>query len=225
HFKSHRDTPRDKLAFGTLVVALPSNFVDGKLVVRHRDSRHTCDWGDKTGQPWNLMGLDRLSKTPENVLQWCAFFGHCQQNIEQVVEGHRLTMTYILRYDPSDKGIADQTKEISAPPCLPAEESESEEGKSEEQEENEENVEDEEEESEECDTGGMTVEEMRSTLSVVPIESLELLCHIGGEDASGSKEELISRVIRLGGLVSDRNTCSGGREERRHWASSSTTRE
>ncbi|CAN0475183.1 unnamed protein product, partial [Ectocarpus sp. 12 AP-2014] len=42
---------------------------------------------------------------------------------------------------------------------------------------------------------------------------------------SGSKEELISRVLRLGGLDSDQNTSSGGREERRHSASSSTTRE
>lgn len=52
----------------------------------------------------------------------CAFFGHCDHKIATVQEGHRLTLTYILRYDPADKGIADQMKEgmgAGAPLPLP----------------------------------------------------------------------------------------------------------
>lgn len=41
----------------------------------------------------------------------CAFFGHCDHKIEKIQEGHRLTLTYILRYDPADKGIADEMRE------------------------------------------------------------------------------------------------------------------
>lgn len=36
----------------------------------------------------------------------CAFYGHCNHEIKPVEEGHRLTLTYILRYDPADEGIA-----------------------------------------------------------------------------------------------------------------------
>lgn len=56
--------------------------------------------------------------------QRCAFFGHCDHKIEKVQEGHRLTLTYILRYDPADKGIADEMREgmgaAAVPPVPPA---------------------------------------------------------------------------------------------------------
>lgn len=73
HFKSHRDTPRDELAFGTLVVALPSTFRGGNLVVRHRDSTHTCRWetelGRKSFYSGELPYLERF-QPPKNTLQW-----------------------------------------------------------------------------------------------------------------------------------------------------------
>lgn len=73
HFRSHRDTPRDELAFGTLVVALPSNFQGGNLVVRHHDSTHTCYWDTKLEDPYlsrSEKEFLRFVKAPENTLQW-----------------------------------------------------------------------------------------------------------------------------------------------------------
>lgn len=73
HFKSHRDKPRDELAFGTLVIALPSNFSGGNLMVRHRDSTHTCRWATKLGKNSFYGGelqYRRFVQAPENALQW-----------------------------------------------------------------------------------------------------------------------------------------------------------
>lgn len=72
HFKSHRDTPRDELAFGTLVVALPSTFTGGSLVVRHRDSTHACDWETKLeGHSYGgEKEFKRFVQAPKNALQW-----------------------------------------------------------------------------------------------------------------------------------------------------------
>lgn len=68
---------------------------------------------------------------------------------------------------------------------IDSEESESEEGRSEEDGEEQGNEEEnEEEEREESDNGGRTVEEMRFTLSLLPIEQLALICQVGGEDVS-----------------------------------------
>lgn len=37
----------------------------------------------------------------------CAFYGDCDPEIEKVTACFRLTLTYILRYDPDDAGIAE----------------------------------------------------------------------------------------------------------------------
>lgn len=36
----------------------------------------------------------------------CAFYGDCEHEIDEVKDGFRLTLTYILRYDARDEGIA-----------------------------------------------------------------------------------------------------------------------
>lgn len=43
---------------------------------------------------------------PHYKLERCAFYGDCDHEIEEVTQGYRLTLTYILRYDPADQGIA-----------------------------------------------------------------------------------------------------------------------
>lgn len=73
HFKSHRDTPRDELAFGTLVVALPSKFHGGCLKVRHRGRENTCDWGRRLTKEEDDIFLSKytiLTTPAKPVLQW-----------------------------------------------------------------------------------------------------------------------------------------------------------
>lgn len=44
HFVPHKDTPRDSDMIGTLVVCLPSQFLNGALVVKHQGIFQTFDW-------------------------------------------------------------------------------------------------------------------------------------------------------------------------------------
>lgn len=73
HFKSHRDTPRDELAFGTLVVALPSKFRGGCLTVKHRGRENTCDWGarlTKEDDDMYFSVFTTMTEPAPPVLQW-----------------------------------------------------------------------------------------------------------------------------------------------------------
>lgn len=49
----------------------------------------------------------------------CAFYGHCDHDIEEVIAGFRMTLTYILRYDPSDEGIAKHVARAMGVPTGP----------------------------------------------------------------------------------------------------------
>ena len=42
-FKPHRDTPRGKKMFGSLVIVLPTPHEGGELVLRHKGKEHTFD--------------------------------------------------------------------------------------------------------------------------------------------------------------------------------------
>eukprot|EP00752_Nemacystus_decipiens_P003192 g2953.t1 len=182
HFKSHRDTPRDELAFGTLVVALPSSFSGGNLVVRHRDSTHTCNWESKL-KNWYYGGeleYRRFVNVPKNTLQWCAFFGHCNHKIEEVQQGHRLTLTYILRYDPADEGIAAQMREGMGADAVPPVPSAG----------DEQDDEEEEEEADDDETGG--AEEM---VYMMNVEQLKACCRAMGLKVGGNKSALVSRLL------------------------------
>ena len=72
--------------FGTLVVCLPSQFVNGKLVLSHRGVVKKFDWGHAI----------RAQKKP-NQLHWAAFFGDVDHQIERIWSGARVTLTYLLR--------------------------------------------------------------------------------------------------------------------------------
>jgi hypothetical protein len=86
HFAPHKDTPRGSDMFGTLVVCLPSQFMNGKLVLKHRGLVQQFDWGRAIGE----------QKKP-NQLHWVAFFGDVDHQIERIWDGARVTLTYLLR--------------------------------------------------------------------------------------------------------------------------------
>jgi hypothetical protein len=86
HFAPHKDTPRGSDMFGTLVVCLPSQFMQGDLVLSHRGVVQKFDWGHAIQQ----------QKKP-NQLHWAAFFGDVDHQIERLWSGARVTLTYLLR--------------------------------------------------------------------------------------------------------------------------------
>lgn len=87
HFAPHKDTPRGSDMIGTLVVCLPSQFGNGKLVLRHRGVMQKFDWGRAI----------QAQKKP-NQLHWAAFFGDVDHQIERIWSGARVTLTYLLRH-------------------------------------------------------------------------------------------------------------------------------
>jgi hypothetical protein len=72
--------------FGTLIVCLPSQFLNGKLVLCHRGVVQKFDWGHAI----------QAQKKP-NQLHWVALFGDVDHQIERVWDGARVTLTYLLR--------------------------------------------------------------------------------------------------------------------------------
>jgi hypothetical protein len=106
HFAPHKDTPRGSDMLGTLVVCLPSQFENGKLVLSHRGVVQKFDWGRAIG----------AQKHP-NQLHWAAFFGDVDHQIERVWFGARVTLTYLLRRGaggPPSPDVAD--KDLA--PCV-----------------------------------------------------------------------------------------------------------
>jgi hypothetical protein len=86
HFAPHKDTPRGNDMFGTLVVCLPSQFRNGKLVLSHRGVVQKFDWGTAIGK-----------QQAPNQLHWAAFFADVDHQIERIWGGARVTLTYLLR--------------------------------------------------------------------------------------------------------------------------------
>ena len=72
--------------FGTLIVCLPPQFLNGKLVLSHRGVVQKFDWGRAI----------QAQKKPGQ-LHWVAFFGDVDHQIERVWSGARVTLTYLLR--------------------------------------------------------------------------------------------------------------------------------
>jgi hypothetical protein len=104
HFAPHKDTPRGSDMFGTLVVCLPSQFLNGKLVLRHRGVVQKFDWGHAI----------QVQKKP-NQLHWAAFFGDVDHQIERIWGGARVTLTYLLRHDAGGPPSRDAAGEDLAP--------------------------------------------------------------------------------------------------------------
>jgi hypothetical protein len=104
HFAPHKDTPRGSDMFGTLVVCLPSQFLNGKLVLGHRGVVQKFDWGH----------VIQVQKKP-NQLHWVAFFGDVDHQIERIWGGARVTLTYLLRRSEGGAPSRDAACEDLAP--------------------------------------------------------------------------------------------------------------
>ena len=104
HFAPHKDTPRGSDMFGTLVVCLPSQFANGKLVLSHRGVVQKFDWGRAI----------QAQKKP-NQLHWAAFFGDVDHQIERIWSGARVTLTYLLRRGAGGAPSRDAAGEDLAP--------------------------------------------------------------------------------------------------------------
>jgi hypothetical protein len=104
HFAPHKDTPRGSDMLGTLVVCLPSQFMNGKLVLSHRGVVQKLDWGHAI----------QTQKKPKQ-LHWVAFFGDVDHQIERVWGGARVTLTYLLRRGAGSPPARDVAGEEPAP--------------------------------------------------------------------------------------------------------------
>lgn len=103
HFKSHVDTPRPGV-FGSLVVALPSAFEGGELVVRHNGKETSFDWANE------LL-------TKKTSIHWAAFYSNCEHEVLPVTSGIRITLTYNLYSAadplPMNELVLDEQKVVS----------------------------------------------------------------------------------------------------------------
>src|SRR5258707_6694037 len=93
HFVPHKDTPRGSDMLGTLVVCLPAQFSNGAFVVKHHGVFQTYDWGE------SIREQDEPTR-----IQWAAFFGDVDHQIERVWGGLRLTLTYLIRRGGTETG-------------------------------------------------------------------------------------------------------------------------
>jgi hypothetical protein len=89
-FKPHKDTPRGKRMFGSLVVILPTSFTGGKLLLRHggKEIAHDC------GASFEF---------PSHSVAWIAFYSDVEHEVSVVEDGYRVTLTYNLYF--VDNGI------------------------------------------------------------------------------------------------------------------------
>src|SRR5438132_1253569 len=79
-FIGHRDTEKMPGMFATLVIALPSSFVGGELVVRHKGRE---------------VRLDLRCDDPAEAA-FAAFYADCVHEVLPVTKGYRLTLVYNL---------------------------------------------------------------------------------------------------------------------------------
>ncbi|KAJ3308482.1 hypothetical protein HDU76_003954 [Blyttiomyces sp. JEL0837] len=84
-FKREVEAPRGIGHFGSLVVCLPTRFKGGELVLRESETgvEKVVDWS---------------TDEPCSVLKWVAFVGTVEHEVLEVLEGHRVTLTYDLYY-------------------------------------------------------------------------------------------------------------------------------
>ncbi|KUI64509.1 hypothetical protein VM1G_00675 [Cytospora mali] len=79
NFSPH-DTPRSEQQFGTLVVCLPSVHKGGDLKIHHQGQERVYNWGLLSGTH----------------IQWAAFHSDEEDELSEVTEGKRITLTFNL---------------------------------------------------------------------------------------------------------------------------------
>jgi hypothetical protein len=96
--------------FGSLVVVCPTPHEGGSLVFRHH------------GQEWTFDSSAALSVAPPNSLSCAAFFSDVHYEILPVKSGHRVSLTYDLRFDKDEHASTKHL--VSEHPPVPLEENE-----------------------------------------------------------------------------------------------------
>ena len=90
HFLAHQDSEKDDTMVGTLVVALPSRYAGGELIVEHNGERET--YQGSAGE-----------------ISLAAFYADCRHEVLPVQSGYRITLTYnlLMHGDTSRQGCDD----------------------------------------------------------------------------------------------------------------------
>ncbi|GJE97697.1 2OG-Fe(II) oxygenase [Phanerochaete sordida] len=83
-FKAHKDTPRADNMIASLVIVLPTRHAGGALVLRHEGREFKFDSGKVLSE----------AQTPS--IAYAAFYGDVEHEVEPVVSGYRVTLTYNL---------------------------------------------------------------------------------------------------------------------------------
>ncbi|KAG7098072.1 hypothetical protein E1B28_000046 [Marasmius oreades] len=90
-FRVHKDTPRGKYMFGSLVIVFPTLHTGGQLVLRHGEKEHNFDSGTILSN----------SPSPNDTIAYVAFFSDVEHEVLPVISGHRITLTYNLYFSKS----------------------------------------------------------------------------------------------------------------------------
>ncbi|RDB15254.1 hypothetical protein Hypma_004840 [Hypsizygus marmoreus] len=85
-FKSHKDTPRSDVMFGSLVVVFPTQHEGGSLILRHK------------GEEWTFNSTDVLRGQDEISIAYIAFYSDVDHEVTVVSSGYRVTLTYNLLF-------------------------------------------------------------------------------------------------------------------------------
>ncbi|TFK63427.1 hypothetical protein BDN72DRAFT_847639 [Pluteus cervinus] len=107
-FKAHRDTPRRRDMFASLVIVFPTPHEGGKLLLRHDT------------EEWAFDSTQVLAGTQTPSAAFIAFYSDVEHEVTTVEAGHRVTLTYnIYRggLDPEDnnKFVANKAEIGSGP--------------------------------------------------------------------------------------------------------------
>ncbi|TCD61286.1 hypothetical protein EIP91_008682 [Steccherinum ochraceum] len=91
-FKPHKDTPRGKNMFGSLVLIYPTSHSGGSLVFRDNGEEWTFD----------SAAAVQVSNTDTPSIAYAAFFADVEHEVLPVQSGYRVTLTYNLYFDNED---------------------------------------------------------------------------------------------------------------------------
>jgi hypothetical protein len=93
--------------FGSLVVIFPTPHEGGALSLRHR------------GHEWIIDSGRELAFVAEPSVGYVAFFSDVEHEVEPVISGHRVTLTYNLYFDEKSGTVSSSKEAASEHPSLP----------------------------------------------------------------------------------------------------------
>ncbi|ESK89496.1 hypothetical protein Moror_16099 [Moniliophthora roreri MCA 2997] len=101
-FKPHKDTPRAKNMFGSLVIVFPTKHKGGQLILSEND------------QEWTFDAPEALTESTPSApeVAFVAFYSDVMHEVKPVTEDTRITLTYNLYYESALN--ANQTSLVSS---------------------------------------------------------------------------------------------------------------